>query len=70
MWGYLGRQPWPPPEQLEDELFLFVKGLVVVMCRNIGLYYIEIYGSYLNTKEMIRVKRSDLYPLDYYLGVK
>jgi hypothetical protein len=28
MWGYLGRQPWPPPEQLEDELL--VKGSVVL----------------------------------------
>jgi hypothetical protein len=28
MWGYLGQQPWPPPEQLEDELF--VKGSVVL----------------------------------------
>jgi hypothetical protein len=49
--GYLGRQPWPPPEQLEDELL--VKGSVVVMCRNIGLCYIEIYASYLNRKEII-----------------
>jgi hypothetical protein len=28
MWGYLGGQPWPPPEQLEDELL--VKGSVVL----------------------------------------